>query len=127
MTTQDVLELHRAGWSHDEILTLMRADRQQQVPQQASQQMPQQAPQQMPQQAPQQMPQQAAQQASQQMQQAAQQMPQQAAQESETVQLLREMLGMIRGNNINNIGSESQAVDAAEILAANDYGMEVKR
>ena len=50
----------------------------------------------------------------------------QPGQESETVQLLREMLGMFRTNNINNMGGAPQSVDAAEILAANDYAMEVK-
>jgi hypothetical protein len=85
MTMQDVLDLHRAGWSREEILAMMQ-------PQQVQQ--PQQ--------------------------------PQQPGQESETVQLLREMLGMFRANNINNMGGAPQSVDAAEILAANDYAMEVK-
>ena len=79
MTMQDVLDLHRAGWSREEILAMMQ-------PQQV----------------------------------------QQPQQESETVQLLREMLGMFRTNNINNMGGAPQSLDAAEILAANDYAMEVK-
>lgn len=101
MTMQDVLDLHRAGWSREEILAMMQ-------PQQQPGPQPQQ-PQQEPQ--PQQ-PQQV-------------QQPQQG-QENETVQLLREMLGMFRTNNINNMGGAPQSVDAAEILAANDYAMEVK-
>ena len=120
MTTQDVLELHRAGWSRDEILMLMQADRQQ-ASQKAALQQEQQEPQQQEQQEPQQVSQTAA---PQQEQQEPQQVSQTAApqQESETVQLLREMLGMIRGNNINTLAGETRAVDAAEILAANDYG-----
>ena len=112
MTMQDVLDLHRAGWSREEILAMMQ-------PQQVQQPQPQQVQQpQQPQQV--QQPQQP-----QQVQQV--QQPQQVQQqESETVQLLREMLGMFRTNNINNMGGAPQSVDAAEILAANDYGMEVK-
>ena len=93
MTMQDVLDLHRAGWSREEILAMMQ-------PQQVQQPQPKQV---------------------QQVQQ-----PQPPGQESETVQLLREMLGMFRTNNINNMGGAPKSVDAAEILAANDYGMEVK-
>ena len=80
MMMQDVLDLHRAGWSREEILAMMQVQQPQQVQQQ----------------------------------------------ESETVQLLREMLGMFRTNNINNMGGAPQSVDAAEILAANDYALEVK-
>ena len=95
MTMQDVLDLHRAGWSREEILAMMQPQQVQQ-PQQPQQVQKVQQPQQVQQ------------------------------QESETVQLLREMLGMFRTNNINNMGGAPQSVDAAEILAANDYGMEVK-
>ena len=119
MTMQDVLDLHRAGWSREEILAMMQ-------PQQVQKPQPQQ-PQQVQQPQPQQPQQVQKPQQPQQPQQVQQpQQPQQPGQESETVQLLREMLGMFRTNNINNMGGAPQSVDAAEILAANDYGMEVK-
>ena len=104
MTMQDVLDLHRAGWSREEILAMMQPQQVQQPQQPQQVQQPQQ-PQQV---------------------QKVQQPQQVQQQESETVQLLREMLGMFRTNNINNMGGAPQSVDAAEILAANDYGMEVK-
>lgn len=114
MTVQDVLELHRAGWSRDEVLAMMQQDQPQQVPEQ---QVPEQQVQQVREQPMQEQPQ-----PEQQVRE--QPMPEQQVQpqESETVQLLREMLGMIRGNNINTMGGETCSVDAAEILAANDYG-----
>ena len=118
MTVQDVLELHRAGWSRDEVLAMMLQEQPKEPQQMPEPQQPQQPQPEQPQQVPQEQPQQVPQEQPQQVQQ------EQPQQESETVQLLREMLGMIRGNNINTMAGETRTVDAAEILAANDYGFD---